>query len=135
VIGTRAIRHIMRLLDYSATVKPLPGESQVPTDAELIAEWDEFANQDRIARIGASLGALDAMKQSGTGRDRNLNNGHYEPITLPIGRATANPPSRPNYNVFDPRKADGPFWTMYTTIVGDAYGTYELKSNGKLRRI
>jgi hypothetical protein len=135
VIGIRAIRHIMRLLDFIAPVKPLSGESQVPTDAELIAEWDEFANRERLARIGASLGALDSMKESGSGRERNLDNGHYEPITLPIGQSTANPPSGPNSNVFDPRIADGMYWTMYQTTVEDAYGRYKLECNGKLTRI
>lgn len=132
VIGTRAVRQVMRLLDFSAPAQPLPEEAHVPTDVELVAEWDEFANLDRLARIGASLGALDAMKQSGSGRDRNLKNGYYEPISLPIEPSMAKAQSRTNYNRFDPRTPDGPFWTMYTTTVADVLGTCELKSSGEL---
>lgn len=132
VIGTRAVRHIMRLLDFRAPLKPLPGELHVPTDAELVAEWADFANRDRLARIGASLGALDVMMQSARDRDRNLNNGYYEPITLPIESSTAKPQPRTHSMRFDPHTPDGPFWTMYTTTVADAFGTYDLKSSGEL---
>lgn len=132
VIGTRAVRHVLRLLDFSGPLQPLPEEEHVPADAELVAEWDEFASRDRLARIGASLGALNAMTQSARDCDRNLKNGYYEPITLPIEPSTAKPQPRTRHNTFDPRTPDGPFWTMYTTIVADAYGTYELKSSGEL---
>lgn len=134
VIGTTAVRHIMRLLDFSAPVKLLPGESHVPADAELISEWDEFASREQLSRIGASLGALHTFKEARYARDKDLHNGLYEPVTLPVGQTAESQPSRPG-SMFDPRRADSAFWTMYSTRVRTASGTYELHSDGKLGRV
>ena len=47
-----------QLLALNQPHRQLSGETSVPTEAELVEEWNNFADRERPFRIGASLGAL-----------------------------------------------------------------------------
>lgn len=126
LFGARAVRHVLRLLDLEQPRRRLSGEVDIPTIDELSREWEGFAQQDRLAKIGASLGALAWMDYDNLpGSRKSEPHGHFEPITMPI-------PPGIGGSSFDPRFRDDWFWRNELTTVRDSTGKYMLTPDGNL---
>ncbi len=99
--------------------------------SDLVGEWDDFAQRDRLIRVGESLGVIrDPFATSS-----------FEPITLPVGWSKNNPPPGISESevsgavryMFDPRIRDAWFWTTEWTNVRDSTDWYRLTPDGELK--
>jgi hypothetical protein len=137
--GARALRHVMRLLDFEQPRKRLSGEAEasIPPISELVTEWDDFAHQDRLTRIGKSLGILRGMLMRADLGDP-LAASNFEPIVLPAAWSVEEPPPgvAPSDTVscmFDPRIKDSWFWVNEWTSVRYSTGNSRLTPDGELK--
>lgn len=134
IFGPSAVRQVFRILDFGQPTRLLSGEAAIPTRAEVAANWDDFAGQDRLDRIGLSLGALVWMKMPWLKCGRSANPDHFEPIRLPIEWSRDKPPPDCESPMTDPRCNDSMYWTSENTCVIDVTGAYHLDPDGTLTR-
>lgn len=133
LFGARAVRHVLRLLDISQPGRLLSGEKSIPTMSPLDREWNDFTQQARLSRVGASLGALAWMRYAQLPGSRESEpDGMFEPLTLPVQWTEADAPPEVKRSWIDPRIRDGFFWTAESTTVIDSEGQYTLTPDGKL---
>jgi len=119
VVGVRAVRHVIHLLEFAQPTRLLPAEDAVPGAAALQSEWHEFAASPVLERIGASVGAMLAVKNR-----QNGELGPLEPVQFPVEMETR---SR-NIDGFDKYW----FWSMSDVEVQDKEGSWILSPNGQL---
>lgn len=128
--GPTAVRQVFRLLNLDQPTRRLSGETDIPSTADLILSWEEFATREELEKVGLSLGALAWMKY-----DRRAAPGQFEPISLPIPWSSENPPPGKRSDLMHPRQCDSFFWTAEETVVEDRSGTYELRPDGRMTPI
>jgi hypothetical protein len=126
----------MRLLGLEQPRRRLSGETSIPAMSDLVTEWDDFAHQDRLTRVGQSLGVLRSMLMREDLGDPSTG-GSFEPILLPAAWSTEEPPpgvspSNTVSHMFDPRIKDSWFWVAEWTSVHDSTGSYQLTPDGEL---
>ncbi|MGK5679750.1 hypothetical protein [Actinoplanes sp. URMC 104] len=108
VIGPRALRHVLRLLEVDQPPQRLPGEDgDIPTLDQLAAEWDRFARLPVEAQVGASVPWLSLTGRANLEEVRSA-----PPLTFPV---PAPPPGA--RRELGPR-VRGWFWTQPLEAVG-----------------
>ncbi|WP_349876178.1 hypothetical protein ABIH81_18735 [Micromonospora sp. HUAS YX12] len=119
VIGPRALRHVLRLLNTDPPKRRLSGETEEIASQEYIeAEWSQFTARPHVDLIGATLPWLRLQGSRNLERVR-----HVSPVSFPVTASKSQPPadlkheSDPDWE-FDPRVRDGWFWVGAVEAAG-----------------
>ncbi|MFI7336074.1 hypothetical protein [Micromonospora aurantiaca (nom. illeg.)] len=119
VIGPRALRHVLRLLNMDPPKRRLSGEAEeAPSEEYIEAEWSQFAAKPYLQLIGATLPWLRLQGSRDLERVR-----HASPVSFPVTATKSQPPAdlqhgSDPYWEFDPRVRDGSFWVGAVEAAG-----------------